>query len=69
MAQDVKIDCESGKFKFRVVGILRYKDRFLVQKIQNNTEALLLYVEDMERRMETLKKLYEEVIKRKSKKD
>lgn len=37
MAQDVKINCESGKFKFRVVGILRYKDMFLVQKIQNNT--------------------------------
>ena len=34
--QDVKINCESGKFKFRVVGILRYKDLFLVQKIQNN---------------------------------
>ena len=32
-------------------------DYIIPPKIQKNTEALLLYVEDMERRMETLKKL------------
>ena len=32
-------------------------DYIIPKKIQNNPEALLLYVEDMERRIETLKKL------------
>lgn len=34
--EDIKLSCEDGKFKFRVVGILRYNDKFLVQKIQEN---------------------------------
>lgn len=33
---DVKINCEEGKFKFRVCGILKVKDKYLTVKIQDN---------------------------------
>lgn len=33
---DVKINCEEGKFKFRVCGILKVEDRYLTVKIQDN---------------------------------
>lgn len=33
---DIKIDCESGKFKFRVCGILKHKNKFLAVKIDEN---------------------------------
>ena len=33
---DVKIDSVEGKFKFRVCGILKVKDKYLNVKIQNN---------------------------------
>ena len=33
---DIKIDCEEGKFKFRVCGILRVQDKYLVVKINDN---------------------------------
>lgn len=33
---DVKIDSIEGKFKFRVCGILKVKDKYLTVKIQNN---------------------------------
>ena len=33
---DVKIDSNEGKFKFRVCGILKVKDRYLTVKIQDN---------------------------------
>ena len=33
---DVKIDSVEGKFKFRVCGILKVKDKYLTVKIQNN---------------------------------
>lgn len=33
---DVKIDCSEGKFKFRVCGILKVKDKYLTVKIQDN---------------------------------
>ena len=33
---DVKIDSAEGKFKFRVCGILKVKDKYLTVKIQNN---------------------------------
>ena len=34
--QDVKISCESGKFKFRVCGILKVNDKYLTVKIGEN---------------------------------
>lgn len=34
--RDVKIDCEEGKFKFRVCGILKVDDKFLTVKIGDN---------------------------------
>lgn len=34
--QDVKINSEEGKFKFRVCGILKVKDKYLTVKIQGN---------------------------------
>ncbi len=34
--QDVKINSEEGKFKFRVCGILKVKDKYLTVKIQDN---------------------------------
>ena len=33
---DVKIDAQEGKFKFRVCGILKVKNKYLTVKIQNN---------------------------------
>lgn len=33
---DIKIDCEEGKFKYRVCGILKHGDKYLVVKINNN---------------------------------
>ena len=34
--QDVKINSEEGKFKFRVCGILKVNDKYLTVKIQGN---------------------------------
>ena len=33
---DVKINCEEGKFKFRVCGILKVNDKYLTVKIADN---------------------------------
>ncbi|MBE7082432.1 MAG: NUDIX domain-containing protein [Clostridiales bacterium] len=33
---DIKIDCDEGRFKFRVCGILRVQDKYLVVKINDN---------------------------------
>ena len=33
---DVRIDCEEGHFKFRVSGVLKYKDKFLFVKMNQN---------------------------------
>ena len=34
---DIKLDTECGKFKFRVCGILKHKDKYLTVKINNNS--------------------------------
>ena len=36
MMMDVRIDCNEGKFKFRVCGILKVKDKYLTVKIGEN---------------------------------
>lgn len=33
---DIKIDCNEGKFKYRVCGILKHNNKYLVVKINNN---------------------------------
>ena len=33
---DIKIDSNEGKFKFRVCGILKHQNKYLIVKINNN---------------------------------
>lgn len=38
---DIGINCEEGKFKFRVCGILEHNGKYLAVKMNNNNLSLL----------------------------